>query len=56
VSRWEILLENEYDPETDVYRNCYGVLEVEADKKPKLRDGIMAYFRTRHEDSIEMDE
>ncbi|AGE50093.1 hypothetical protein ATCVCanal1_185R [Acanthocystis turfacea Chlorella virus Canal-1] len=55
VSRWEILLENEYDPEKDVYKNCYGVLELEMDKKPKLRDAIMTYFRTRHEDSIEIE-
>lgn len=54
VSRWEILLEYNFDPETDVYKNAYGVIELEDDKKPGLRDAVRAYFRTRNEDSPEM--
>ena len=55
VSRWDILTEHTYNPETDIYRNVYGVLELEKDKKSGLRDAVMEYFRTRNEDSPEMD-
>jgi len=54
ISRWDILIEHNYDPETDSYTNEYGVLEIEADKKPGLRDAIRGYFRSRNEDSPEM--
>lgn len=54
VSRNDILLKHDYDPEMDSYKNSQGVLELEIDKKPALRDAIRNYFRTRNEDSPEM--
>ncbi len=53
VSRWDILVVHQFDPEKDVYRNCHGVLELE-DDKPALRDAIRTYFRQRDEDGLLM--
>ena len=52
-SRWRILLDNQYDPRTDVSRDWQGVLKL-AGNKPRLRDQIRAYFRDRNEDSPEL--
>lgn len=53
VSRWTILVEHQFDPEADVYRNAQGVMELE-DRRPGLRDAIKAYFRQRNEDGVGM--
>lgn len=53
VSRWDILVKHQYDPDTDVYKNAQGVYELE-DHKPALRDAIRAYFRQRNEDGLDM--
>lgn len=53
VSRWDILVLFQFDPEADVYRNAQGVLELES-HKPELRDAIRRYFRQRNEDGLEM--
>ncbi len=53
VSRWELLVDHEYDPETDCYRNSQGVLELE-EHKPALRDAIRRYFVQRNEDGLDM--
>ena len=53
VSRWEILIENDFDPEKDVYKNCQGVFEIER-KNSKLHDDIRAYFKSRNEDSVDI--
>ncbi len=50
VDRWLTLLRNHFDPETDLIRNTWGVLEL-AGNKPQLRMDIDRYFRTRDEDS-----
>jgi len=50
VSRWEILAKNNFDPEVDLKRNTYGVLELDGGK-PELRRDIDGYFRSRDEDS-----
>ncbi len=52
-SRWRILLDNQYDPRTDVSRDWQGVLQLTGNK-PRLRDQIRAYFRDRNEDSPEL--
>lgn len=49
VGRWDILIKNGYDPDTDVYKNAQGVLELE-DHNPVLRDAIRRYFKQRDED------
>ncbi len=53
VSRWDILVQHKYDPDRDVYKNSYGVLELE-DRNPELRDAIKRYFKQRHEDGIDV--
>ena len=50
VDRWSTLLRNHFDPETDLMRNTWGVLELAGDK-PQLRFDIDRYFRARDEDS-----
>lgn len=52
MSRWEILIEHQFDPDADVYVNSYGVTELK-DTKPAMRDAIKAYFKQRNEDSPE---
>ena len=51
--RWQILVGEGYDPDTDLKRNAYGMLEL-AGNKPGLRDKLRAYFRSRDEDSREV--
>jgi hypothetical protein len=52
--RWSILIENDYDPETDIKLNDQGMVTLE-DYKPQLRDDIRRYFRARNEDSIDLE-
>jgi hypothetical protein len=50
--RWDILLENDYDPEVHIKRDWQGLYSLEPDAVG-LRDGIRRYFRQRNEDSID---
>jgi hypothetical protein len=50
--RWSILIDNQYDPMTDVRYDSSG-LWVLNEKKKRLRDEIRLYFRQRNEDSID---
>ena len=50
MSRWDILINHQLDPIRDVKKNSYGVLELSCNK-PKLRQDIDRYFRSRDEDS-----
>jgi hypothetical protein len=50
VDRWATLIRNEFDPDADLIRNTWGVLEL-AGNKPRLRLDIDRYFRARDEDS-----
>lgn len=51
-TRWQILVDNHFDPFSDLARDWQGLLSL-TKKKPGLRDGIRAYFRRRNEDSID---
>jgi len=51
--RWRILVDNKYNPETDLKRDAQG-LYVLMDRSQGLRDGIRTYFRSRNEDSIDL--
>ena len=51
--RSSILTGNQYNPLTDLSYDWQGVLRLTREK-PKLRDEIRAYFRQRHEDSIDL--
>ena len=48
-SRWEILINNHFDPLVDIYKDADGLWQLN-DNKPKLRDDIIRYFRERNED------
>lgn len=49
-SRWQILRDNDFDPQTDIFRDGQGIWQL-ASNKPKLRDDIRRYFLSRSEDS-----
>lgn len=53
--RWRanILTANAFDPLSDLKYDWQGLLQL-TKNKPKLRDEIRAYFRQRHEDSIDL--
>lgn len=50
VSRWRVLLDNDFDPASDLKRNSFGLYEL-ALNKPALRRDINAYFGARDEDA-----
>ena len=50
VDRWGVLLNNRFNPETDLKWNTYGLVEL-AGNKPHLRHDIDRYLRSRREDS-----
>lgn len=52
VERWDVLIKNRFDPDTDIKLNHHGVLELEH-HKPRLRDEIRLYMRQRNEDSLD---
>lgn len=51
VSRWEILIQNEFNPIHDLRRDHQGLIQLIG--KPKLEQDIRRYNRQRMEDSIE---
>lgn len=55
-SRGRIIVENKFNPYTDVKRDSFGVLQLETwdDRQIRLRDEIRHYFATRNEDSTEL--
>jgi len=53
IERWDVLTRNAFDPDEDLKRNVWGVLEL-AGNKPALRRDMEAYFRQRDEDSNAM--
>ena len=50
IDRWQILIDNNYDPATDLRRNEWGVLEL-AGNKPRMTRQIEQYFSQRDEDA-----
>lgn len=54
VSRWDILKRHKFDPDTDLKRNCDGVLEL-VGNKPMLMKDIHRYFADRNEDCNSVD-
>jgi hypothetical protein len=47
--RWKILRDHDFNPAIDIARDWQGVWQL-AGNKPKLRDEIRNYFRSRNED------
>ncbi len=52
VERWSILVENDYNPQTDIKYNHHGALELDG-RNVKLRESLRHYFRQRNEDSVD---
>lgn len=55
--RWNILVENQFDPDLDLKYDSQGVLQLVDRFTPrsiKLRDDIRKYMRERNEDSIDV--
>jgi hypothetical protein len=57
TDRWKILRDNSYDPLLDLTRDSQGLLKLETwnDRQIRLRDQIRSYFRSRNEDSIDLE-
>lgn len=57
-SRWKIMTDNDFNPETDLRRDDQGlfILVVEDERQRRIRDQMRAYFRSRKEDSIDVNE
>jgi hypothetical protein len=56
--RWQILVKNNYRPNSDIKRNSYGVYQLHddgSDRFLRLRDEIRAYNRQRNENSIDLE-
>lgn len=61
--RWQIINETNFNPQLDLAHNYQGILELshrgieseDFDKSVRLRDLLRAYFRQRHEDSIDLE-
>lgn len=51
-TRGKILIDNNYNPYTDIKYDCQGLLQLETHepRQIRLRDQIRAYFRSRNED------
>lgn len=54
VDRWKILVDNNFDPDLDLQKDWQGMYML-TDRNPKLRDEIRKYFRSRNEDSIDLE-
>ncbi len=57
-TRWKILSETQYDPYSDIHKDYQGLWRLDDrndEKSIKLRDRIRAYFRSRREDSIDVE-
>jgi hypothetical protein len=55
MGRWDVLTRHVFDPDEDLKRNVWGVLEL-AGNKPALRRDMEAYFRARREDANVMED
>ena len=53
LTRWRILNETQFDPALDLKRDAQGLYQLTGRNK-KLMADLMAYFRQRNEDSIDL--
>lgn len=51
-NRWDILIDNNFDPSTHIHKDWQGVWSLFSGNE-KLRDEIRIYFQSRNEDSID---
>ncbi len=52
--RWEILIGNKFDPDLDLKRDWQGLYQL-TDRSIELRDDLRRYFKSRNEDSIDLE-
>jgi len=50
--RWEVLIENNFNPSTDIHKDWQGVWALFPGHE-RLRDQIREYFQSRNEDSVD---
>jgi hypothetical protein len=56
VDRWQILVNNQFNPDEDIKKDWKGLWQLEDhgdERSIQLRDDIRRYFRNRNEDSID---
>lgn len=53
ADRWKILLKHNYDPDFDLQKDWQGVYML-SHRGERMRNDLRAYFRARHEDSIDL--
>lgn len=54
-SRWKVLVDNQFDPETDIKRDTAGLWQLQeprCERRRKLRDDMRNYFVARREDEV----
>lgn len=56
-TRWKVLVDNDFNPATDLYYDWQGVLRlrVENERQVRLRDSLARYMHSRNEDSRDID-
>lgn len=54
VERWSVLVDNKYEPDSDIYYDEHGLLQL-TERNPNLRDGIRSYFAQRNDDANTLD-
>jgi hypothetical protein len=56
VERWDIIRNNDFDPDDDLKRDWQGLLQLEVltPRQRTLRDQIRQYLRQRNEDSVDV--
>lgn len=56
--RWKIIVDNQFDPIKDLKKDWQGIWQLVDDGSPRslaLRNDVRGYFRSRNEDSIDLD-
>ncbi len=57
IGRWQIITQNTFDPVADLGRDAFGLYKLNlchGERSIRLRDDIRMYFRSRNEDSIDI--
>lgn len=55
-SRWRLLVQHQFDPEKDLYRDTSGIWQLvsESPRQIAMRDDFRRYFQSRNEDSTDV--
>jgi len=49
IKRWTVLIDNEYDPNLDLFKDIHGLLHL-TNRNPKLQFDLRTYMRSRNDD------